>query len=888
MKKGVLILIVVLFVVITVWFATFFSNIVIDEDISRYISEGDENLTLFKKASETFELNNILPVAVKWPEYWKDTARIAEITEELSELYGVKSISSITNSMSFESTEEEILVGSLETSYDLETEDPEKIKSVIDNDKTLRDNFCSEDNQSILFVLNLYSSDEVNITQTMTGILTSLDNMEREYYIAGQPATSYELGKLSGGDTLILIPIALGLIIIVLLFMFRTKAGLFIPLLVVIVADVWTVGTMMVTGATMSSVLLLIPIIMIGIGVDNAIHFISKYYEERHLGKSAKEAVKNSYLDVGKPMFLACATTAAGLLSLLTASIVPISQLGIYGSIEVGYILLTSIVLVPVLLLLFKPKARAVLNEHGEMSFLKSVTSFVLKHKKVTVSVIGILVVIMALQLPNLSAEADMKDFLGEDNIAIVGGNYLDDNFGGQNQISVYMQGSGDESIFRDFYYNRAMRDIQQFSENLDIVSYSRSLTDTVADMSGAFSGTSHIPGSNTKMEQLFFLIKDGESVKQIASMEKNESRAIITGKFSGFDGEIFDVVKPITDFMENEIIKDYRIAALNLEDDDSRQAWKGQLEQFLMARGEQLNLELFEAFVILKNKSAEELFESLSEAELLERFNSFLDYYYMEPVDGEQFRAIIANDEEGLYEEFLYQEETTLRTDLAEALVNQHYPEFSELYRKELAAYIHDEEVPLRIASTDEGKHITVNLTGSEFITSGIQDKILESQLSSLMIAIVIILVLFVIQMRSFLVGIVSMIPLLLTLLFNFGFISGLGFSLNAATATIASLMMGLGIDYAIHYLSRFKIELKKLGDKKAAILRTSSTTGRGIFSGALTTFLGFFPLSFARAAVMSQFGIIASFNVFVTAVLLFALLPILLMMIPKEKFLK
>ncbi len=888
MKKGYLILIVIVFVAITVWFTTYFTGLTVDEDVTRYISEGDEHVALFNRASETFELNNILPVAVKWPEYWKETPQIEKMTEEIAELYGVRSVSSLTNSMSFESNEQEILVGSLETSYDLENEDPDKIKMVIDNDKTLKDNFCSEDNQSILFILNLYGSDEVNISQAMTGIYEYLDGTGREYYLTGSPATSYELGKLSGQDTLILIPVSLSLIVLVLLFMFRTKTGLFMPLLVVIIADIWTVGMMLVSGITMSSILLLIPIIMIGIGVDNAIHFISKYYEERHLGKNAKESVRISYQDVGKPMVLACVTTAAGLLSLLTASILPISQLGIFGSIEIGFILLTSIVLVPALLLLLKPQARPILNEHGEMPFLKKVTEFVLKHRTITVTVIILLSLLMVAQLPSLSVEADQADFLGEDNVAIVGGRYLEDHFGGQEQISVYIQGSGDDHIYRDFYFNRAMRDIQKYAETIGIASNSRSLTDTVTDISGAFSGTPHVPGSNATMEQLFFMIQDGDSVKQITSMKKNEARAILTGSFGAFEGEIFDVVKPVTDYIEEQILSDYRIAVLDLEDEITLEAWERQLEQFLTARGEELDPKLFESFVSIKKKSSEELFNTLSGEELLDRFNHFLEYYYMEPVDMAAFKDIVASDEEGLYEEFLYQEETTLRSDMAYSAIHRVYPTMKEADAREMAAYVQDEEVPIAIASTDEGKHMTINLTGVDFITSGIQEKITESQINSLLIAIIIIYILFVIQMKSFLVGIVSMIPLLLTLLFNFGFISGLGFSLNAATAIIAALMMGLGIDYAIHYLSRFKIELKRLGDKKAAILRTSSTTGRGIFSGALTTFLGFFPLSFARASMMGQFGLISSFNVFITTILLFTLLPILLMMIPKEKFLK
>ncbi len=889
MKKTFLILIVTAFTIVTIWFSTYLPKISVDEDITRYISEGDENLEIFNRVNETFDVNNILILAIEWPEYWNDIYRVETVSEELETIYGVKNVSSLTNSISIDSNESEIIVGSLSDNFDLKNVDPSLIKSAIDKDSTLRENYLSKNDDAVIFIISLDDHDNINVNKSMQSILDYMNSLGKKFYVAGNPITSYELAEISGSDTFILIPVAAILIILVLLFMFRTKTGLFMPLLTVVFADIWTIGTVLATGNSMSSVLLMIPIIMIGIGVDNAIHFISRYYEERHLGLSAEKAVRQTYKDVGKPMLLACLTTTAGLMSLLTASVPPVSMLGIFGSVEIGYILLISVVLVPALLLLFKPDSKAKLNHKGESTFLTGITSFVLRHKKLTISVIVILSLIMTFQFPNLKAQVSLADFLGKDSIAIKGSDYLSENFGGDDQIYLYVKGSGGEKVYQDFYFNRTMRDIQAFSERLDIISSSRSLSNTVAQLSGAFGEYPHIPGSNYKMEQLFFLIQDDDSVKQITSMDTDESRAILTSDITENLEHVFDLVQPIKDFISENTIGNYRITELDTGNDTSILAWKNQFKQFLTARGQAYSDEFFSEILKLRDTDTTALIDSLSEDELFERFNKFLKYYGEDEIPREDLAEYMnGNDEYGYYDQFIYQDESAIRTDMALKITGKFYPEMPMKEREELASYVNDEQVPVEIKSTESGIHLDVELTGSVFISSGIQGKIVESQVNSLFIAIVIILVLFIIQMRSFFVGIICMTPLILTLFFNFGFIAGLGFSLNAATVTIASVMIGLGIDYIIHFLNRFKIELNISHDKKAAILRTAGTTGRGIFSGALTTFFSFFPLSFARASMMSQFGLIAAFNVMIAAILVFTLLPILLMAIPERFFLK
>jgi predicted RND superfamily exporter protein len=137
---------------------------------------------------------------------------------------------------------------------------------------------------------------------------------------------------------------------------------------------------------------------------------------------------------------------------------------------------------------------------------------------------------------------------------------------------------------------------------------------------------------------------------------------------------------------------------------------------------------------------------------------------------------------------------------------------------------------------------------------------------------------------MKSFVFGILSIIPLAMTLLFNFGFIYFANFNLNAASITIGSIMIGLAIDYIIHYLSRFKEEYNHK-NRREAIIKASATTGNAILSAGLTTFAGFFPLAFSRVGIISQFGAISAFNVAAAIVLTLIIFPLILNWVP-DKF--
>ena len=95
------------------------------------------------------------------------------------------------------------------------------------------------------------------------------------------------------------------------------------------------------------------------------------------------------------------------------------------------------------------------------------------------------------------------------------------------------------------------------------------------------------------------------------------------------------------------------------------------------------------------------------------------------------------------------------------------------------------------------------------------IADMVIRGQFKSLVMALLIIFVLISLIFRSFVVGIKGSLPLILSTVFLFGLMGILNIPLDIVTALLSSIMIGVGVDYTIHFLWRYKVEYNEVGDR-------------------------------------------------------------------------
>ncbi|WP_410767120.1 efflux RND transporter permease subunit [Haloferax sp. DFSO60] len=200
-------------------------------------------------------------------------------------------------------------------------------------------------------------------------------------------------------------------------------------------------------------------------------------------------------------------------------------------------------------------------------------------------------------------------------------------------------------------------------------------------------------------------------------------------------------------------------------------------------------------------------------------------------------------------------------------------------------ASYISDDYRKTRIvytvkgdATQDEivadGKEVADKLrmdataTGSTVVFKAVSDTIFMSAVNSLAIALSVTAV-FLVLIYQLLegkgsLGVVNVVPIVVTIALLAGSMRYLGIPLNALTATILSIAIGLGIDYSAHVVHRFSDEYNAGGDLFEALRLTVGGTGGALTGSMLTTTTGLGVLAIAITPVLGQFGIVTALSIF------------------------
>ena len=151
-------------------------------------------------------------------------------------------------------------------------------------------------------------------------------------------------------------------VIIFLWFSFKSFYGIIIPIIIVLISVLWTLGIMTLLGKPIDIMSTMLPTMIFIAGMSDVVHYFSKYFEELAKGTTKESIHKLIIKEVGFPTFLTLITTVVGFLSLLFSSIVPIKEFGIYTSIGVVIAFVLTYTLLPALLYFFTPKKLVSLN----------------------------------------------------------------------------------------------------------------------------------------------------------------------------------------------------------------------------------------------------------------------------------------------------------------------------------------------------------------------------------------------------------------------------------------------------------------------------------------------------------------------------------------------
>ncbi len=179
---------------------------------------------------------------------------------------------------------------------------------------------------------------------------------------------------------------------------------------------------------------------------------------------------------------------------------------------------------------------------------------------------------------------------------------------------------------------------------------------------------------------------------------------------------------------------------------------------------------------------------------------------------------------------------------------------------------------------NTHFGDSAQTNLVGMTMLMSHLMSRLTNSQLLSLVTSMGAVGLIVMLLMGSVVAGLIGLIPLVLTMAVNFGIMAYSGTALDISTLMVSSIAIGIGVDYSIHFLSRFRREYRTHRHAEKSLQTTIQTTGRGITYNALTVALGFVILLFASFKGVRSFGSLIAVTMVVSALSAITVIPAIL----------
>ncbi len=165
------------------------------------------------------------------------------------------------------------------------------------------------------------------------------------------------------------------------------------------------------------------------------------------------------------------------------------------------------------------------------------------------------------------------------------------------------------------------------------------------------------------------------------------------------------------------------------------------------------------------------------------------------------------------------------------------------------------------------QGDDGAITATGDGIVSVAVTDEITSRQTESIVATVIVALAILTIfywtTLRQAALAIVAVGPIVLVLLWVLGTMALVGIPYTLTTSIITALSIGIGVDYTIHVIQRYREEFSRSRNPEDAAVRTLATTGSALLGSAMTTALGLGVLAFAPTVATQQFGITAAITI-------------------------
>ena len=651
-----------------------------------------------------------------------------------------------------------------------------------------------------------------------------------QVYITGLPVAEDTFGVEMFIQMAISAPLAMLVIFLLLWWFFKRLVLVVSPMIIAMVSALSTMALLVITGNTIHIMSSMIPIFVMPIAVLDAIHILSEFFDRYPVIRDKRKTVEEVMHTLFKPMLFTSLTTMAGFASLALTPIPPVQVFGLFVAIGVFLAWLLTILFIPAYLMLIpeeKLEGYGHVGSDGEEDHTLMGRFLAVVGRISTArpwSILAITLLLSAVAAYGISKivinDNPIKWFAEKHNIRIAD-KVLNDHFGGTYMAYLSLKPDADLSAF-------------------DSDTMLAKLADKRAD--------GEVSGLNVAVFDQF-----GEKVKTIAS---ENSGAVVA-------------LAELTAYAEEQMAS----AA-----DDDYFAWDAIM---LFLDEQRQGAEIFKQPQTLA--WVDDLQDHLLAEKKVGKINSVVDVVktvHRELLLGEQAQYRIPDSANAVGQTLITYQNSHRPHDLWHFVT----PDYSHanLWIQLTSGDNQDMETVVAslndfVAANPAPNGIKAEWFGLTYINVIWQEKMVVGMLSSFMGSFVVVLLMMIVLFRSVLFGLLSMVPLTLTVGMIYGIIGLIGKDYDMPVAILSSLSLGLAVDYAIHFLARSREAVAAGGDWFTAVKEVFGEPARAISRNAIVLSAGFLPLLVAPLVPYQTVGIFIATIILSAGVATLVILPAL-----------
>lgn len=668
---------------------------------------------------------------------------------------------------------------------------------------------------------------KANVILDVEAVADSFSKYFGKPRFAGMPHLRVVVGKQIMKEMYIFVGLLILITSILIYLFFRSLRVVLICNLVVGIAVIWAMGSIAALDFNITVIMALIPPLMVVIGIPNCIFLMTKFHQEILEHGNKVKALSRVIKKIGTATFLTNLTTALGFLTFVTTFSPKLMEFGICAALNIMLVFVLSICILPIIVSFSSPPKPRHLK-HLERKFAVGLLNklvFITVYKRKWVYIVTIAVMVLSfIGMSRIKATGNITGDLPKGHQVLEDFVFLQDNFGGSIPFEILVD------------YKEASR------------------------------------------------LGKTSTLERIDSIQKRYSKDTLFSKFISY----VDFLKAANMAYHNNDSTEFKLV--------SNRRQLGTLKRYIDSSvvtnsngvGVALNELIDTSHHVLRIRSQMKDLGSYEVSDIVKVMQKDIDSI-LNPEKGriEKFYKKYANSKKNNYIDSIIFGYPAIYNSLTKKLSNGSQ-ELQFEFDSDLdliKTYYSKAEFKDDLRSAIDNEYYGVALTGTAVVASEGTQYMVLNLFTSLLFAIVAISLLMAILFRSWRMVLISLIPNFIPLLFTAGVMGWMGIPLKPSTLLVFSIAFGISVDDTIHYLAKYRMELKtKQWDLKQCVIMAIREAGLGMFYTSIVLFCGFSMFSFSDFGGTKALGLLISLTLLVAMITNLVVLPSLLLTLERR----